>query len=289
MTKTIALLGHPVAHSLSPRFQQAALDALGVDARYEAWDVLPEDIPVALERLRGGEMLGANVTIPHKETVARLADRPDALVEWMGAANTLVNRDGLLHATNTDITGIQRSLAAEGVDVHGQRVVLLGAGGAARAVVIAMRRAGAAHLAIANRDQARAQAVASLGGDALPTTVLPFDATAPALLAAVVEASLIVNATPLGMAHSPGEHTSPLPPSAFRAGQAAFDLVYIPEETPFLRDARAAGAHPIGGLAMLIHQGAEAFRLWTGLEPPLDVMFEAARTALAERAQAERR
>jgi shikimate dehydrogenase len=112
MTKTIALLGHPVAHSLSPRFQQAALDAMGVDARYEAWDVLPEDVSVALERLRGGEMLGANVTIPHKETVARLADRPDALVEWMGAANTLVNCGGVLTATNTDITGIQRSLEA---------------------------------------------------------------------------------------------------------------------------------------------------------------------------------
>ncbi|MFA7297000.1 MAG: shikimate dehydrogenase [Dehalococcoidia bacterium] len=288
MTKTIALLGHPVAHSLSPRFQQAALDALGVDARYEAWDVLPEDVPVALERLRGGEMLGANVTIPHKETVARLADRPDALVEWMGAANTLVNHGGQLAATNTDITGIQRSLAAEGVDVRGRRVVLLGAGGAARAVVIAMRRAGAAHLAIANRDQARAQAVAALGGDELPTSVLPFDPTSQALLDAVAEASLVVNATPLGMAHGPDEHASPLPASAFRAGQAAFDLVYIPEETPFLRDARAAGAHPIGGLAMLIHQGAEAFRLWTGLEPPVDVMFEAARTALAERAQAER-
>lgn len=285
MTKTIALLGHPVAHSISPRFQQAALDALGVDAHYEAWDVLPEDIGVTLERLRGGDMLGANVTIPHKEAVARLADRPDALVEWMGAANTLVNRDGLLHATNTDITGIQRSLEDAGVEVRGKRVVLLGAGGAARAVVIAMRRAGAAHLAIANRDPERARAVASLGGDELATSVLPFDATAPDLLEAVATAGLVINATPLGMAHGPDEHATPLPSSAFRSGQAAFDLVYVPEDTPFLRAAAAAGATPIGGLAMLVHQGAESFRLWTGLEPPVDVMFEAAREALAERAR----
>ncbi len=286
MTDTIALLGHPVAHSISPRFQQAALDALGVDARYEAWDVLPADLPAAMERLRGGSMRGANVTIPHKESVVRMADRPDALVERMGAANTIVQRDGLLHATNTDVIGILRSLEAAGVDVSGKQVVLLGAGGAARAVVVAMRRAGAVHLVIANRTPERAQAIARLGGDELATSIVPLDADTPALLDAVRRAALVINATSLGMSHGPDEHATPLPASAFQPGQAAFDLVYVPERTPFLTAAEAAGAQAVGGLAMLVHQGAESFRLWTGLEPQVDVMFAAARQALREREQA---
>lgn len=285
MTQTIALLGHPIAHSISPRFQQAALNAMGVDARYEAWDVQPEDLSIALERLRSGDMLGCNVTIPHKEAVARLADRPDALVEWMGAANTLVRRDGLLHATNTDVTGINRALEDAGVNVRGKNVVLLGAGGAARAVVIAMRRAGAAHLAIANRTPERALAIGVLGGEELPTSIVPLDASAATLRDAVRDASLVINATSLGMLHGPDEDATPLPADAFHVGQAAFDLVYVPEDTPFLRAAASAGAQPVGGLAMLVHQGAEAFRLWTDMEPPVDVMFEAARAALAERAR----
>lgn len=284
MTSTIALLGHPVAHSISPRFQQAALDAAGVDARYEAWDVAPADLPIAVERLRGGSMLGANVTIPHKEAVARLVDRPDALVERMGAANTIVRRDGLLHATNTDVTGILHALADAGVEVRGRAVLLLGAGGAARAVVVAMRRAGAARLTVANRTLDRARALAALAGDALATEVVTLDAGDAGLRAAARAAAVVINATPLGMAHGPDPQATPLPGDCFARGQVAFDLVYVPERTPFLAAAEAAGAQPLGGLAMLVHQGAESFRLWTGREPPLEVMFAAAREALREAA-----
>lgn len=285
MTSTIALLGHPVAHSISPRFQQAALDAMGIDARYEAWDVEPADLPIALERLRGGSMLGANVTIPHKEAVVRLIDRPDAVVERMGAANTIVRRDGLLHATNTDIAGIQHALADAGVEVRDASVLLLGAGGAARAVVVAMRRAGAAHLTIANRTLDRARTVALLAGDELPADVVLLNDNDVGLHAAAEGATVIINATSLGMAHGPAPEVSPLPAECFVRGQVAFDLVYIPERTPFLAAAEAAGATAVGGLDMLVHQGAEAFRLWTGLEPPLQVMFDAARAALRERAE----
>ena len=285
MTDTIALLGHPVAHSISPRFQQAALDATGIDARYEAWDILPPDLPAAIERLRSRSVLGANVTIPHKEAVARMIERPDAMVERMGAANTIVRRDGLLHATNTDVLGVLRSLKEAGVVVAGADVVLLGAGGAARAVVVAMRRAGARHLAIANRTPERALAMASLGGDELTTSMVPLDAESAELRAAVDAATLVINATSLGMLHGPDETATPLPASVFHAGQVAFDLVYVPERTPFLAAAEAAGAQTVGGLAMLVHQGAESFRLWTGVEPPLDVMFSAAREALRERAR----
>ncbi|RLT44490.1 MAG: shikimate dehydrogenase [Chloroflexi bacterium] len=282
MTSTVALIGHPVSHSISPRFQQAAFDAAGIDARYEAWDVLPEDIGVTLERLRSGSMLGANVTIPHKETVARLVERPDALVEWMGAANTIVRRDGVLHATNTDVIGITRALEDAGVELRGQSVLLLGAGGAARAVVVALRRAGAARLWIANRTADRAHAIATLAGDDVSTSVVPLDAADPALEAAARAATVIVNSTSLGMRHGPGAEETPLPEELFAPGQAAFDLVYVPERTPFLAAAERAGARTIGGLSMLIHQGAEAFRLWTGVEPPIDVMFAAARAALRD-------
>ncbi|MYD65907.1 MAG: shikimate dehydrogenase, partial [Chloroflexi bacterium] len=156
MTSTIALLGHPVAHSISPPMQQAALDALGVDARYEAWDVAPGEVAAAVERLRGEGVLGANVTVPHKVELLRRADEVDALARQVGAVNTIVPRDGRLHGANTDVAGVLRTLADAGVDVAGAEVVLIGAGGAARAVVVAMRAEGAARLTIANRTPANA-------------------------------------------------------------------------------------------------------------------------------------
>lgn len=285
MTQRIALIGHPVAHSLSPAFQQAALDALGVDARYEAWDLLPEELPMAAERLRSAELLGANVTVPHKQAMLRLVDRPDALVERVGALNTIVRRDGLLHATNTDVSGVLSALEAAGASPRGLRVVLLGAGGAARAVVVAMRVAGATSMVVANRTPERAASLVELGGAAMPVVTCALDERDPALEAAMAAADLVVHSTTLGMTHGPDEHATPVPARLFHPGQVAFDLVYVPERTPFLAAAEAGGARPLGGLAMLVHQGAESFRLWTGYEPPLDVMFGAARAALAARAR----
>ena len=281
MTSTIALLGHPVAHSISPRFQQAALDAMGVDARYEAWDVAPADLPIAVERLRSAGLLGANVTVPHKVEVRRLVDRPDAIVERVGAVNTIVRRDGQLHATNTDVAGILRALEGAEVELGGQRVVLNGAGGAARAVVVAMRMAGASTLTVANRSRERAEALVTLGGDELSMAVCPLDEGDEAFREALARASVVIHSTTLGMRHGPDEGATPVPASLFHAGQVAFDLVYVPERTPFLAAAERARARTVGGLAMLVHQGAEGFRLWTGYEPPVDVMFAAARAALA--------
>ena len=282
MTATIALLGHPVAHSISPRFQQAALDALGIDARYEAWDTAPAALPAAVERLRSGDVLGANVTVPHKVAAMRLVDRPDPLVELVGAVNTIVRRDGALHATNTDVVGVLRALEDAGVDPAGRHVVLLGAGGAARAVVVAMRRGRAASLTVANRSLERARALAALGGADLAVEVCPLDPASEALQAALARAELVIHSTSLGMRHGPDERATPLPAESFHPGQVAFDLVYIPERTPFLAAAERGGARTVGGLAMLVHQGAEAFRLWTGQTAPVDVMFEAAREALRE-------
>jgi shikimate dehydrogenase len=286
VTATIALLGHPVAHSLSPRFQQAALDALGIDARYEAWDTPDADLRVAVERLRSGDMLGANVTVPHKVAVAGLVDRPDPLAALVGAVNTIVRRDGLLYATNTDVAGVLRAIEEAGVTVRGSNVLLLGAGGAARAVVVAMQQGGAASLTIANRTLEKARQLVAVAGADLAVQVCPLDSTSDAaseaLRGAMMRAELVIHSTSLGMRHGPDEQATPVPPEMFRAEQTAFDLVYAPERTPFLNAAERAGARTIGGLSMLVHQGAESFRLWTGEAPPLDVMFAAARTAAAE-------
>ena len=285
MTAVIALLGHPVAHSISPAMQQAALDALGVEARYEAWDVPPADLTAAVERLRAPGVLGANVTVPHKVELLRRVDAVDALAAQVGAVNTIVRRDGRLHGANTDVAGVLRVLADAAVDVAGLEVVLIGAGGAARAVLVAMRRGGAARVTIANRTPGRAEPLLSLGGPDLEVRACPLDPAAEALRAALSRARLVIHSTPLGMRHGPDEQATALPAELFEAGQAAFDLVYTPERTPFLRAAEAAGARPIGGLGMLVHQGAESLRLWTGLEPPVALMLAAAREALAARSE----
>lgn len=283
MTAAIALLGHPVAHSISPPMQQAALDALGVHARYEAWDVAPGEVGAAVERLRAEGVIGANVTVPHKVEMLRHADEVDALAAEVGAVNTIVPRDGRLLGANTDVAGVLRTLADAAVDVAGSQVVLIGAGGAARAVVVAMRAQGAARLTIANRTPAHAEALVSLGGDGMEVRTAPLDALTPELRGAMARARLVIHSTSLGMRHGPDESATPVPAGLFVAGQAALDLVYVPERTPFLRAAEAAGAQPIGGLGMLVYQGAESFRMWTGLEPPTEAMFAAARAALAAR------
>ncbi len=282
MTATIALIGHPVAHSISPALQQAALDALGVDARYEAWDVLPGELAPVVERLRSAAVLGANVTVPHKLEMLRLADRQDAIAERVGAANTIVRRGSELHATNTDVVGVLRALEDADVAIAGLEAVLIGAGGAARAVVAALRMGGARVVTVANRTSGRADELRPVAGEELELRSCPLDPSSEALRLAMTRAALVIHSTPLGMRHGPDEAATPLPAAFFVPGQAAFDLVYTPERTPFLQAAEAAGARPIGGLGMLVHQGAESFRLWTGLEPPLQVMFEAARAALED-------
>ena len=288
MASTIALIGHPVAHSISPPMQQAALIALGIDATYEAWDTPTLDLPIAIERLRSGSVLGANVTVPHKVEAMRLIDRHDAVAERVGAINTITNDGGRLIASNTDVAGVLRTLETAGVEVAGASVLLLGAGGAARAVVVALRQGGAAKVTIANRTPARARAVAALGGSDLPVATIALDVGGEqqreTLRAAAEGATIVVNATSVGMRHGPAPLDSPLPARLLHPGQVVFDLVYTPRQTALLTAAEAAGANPVEGLAMLVHQGAQSLRRWTGADPPLDVMFEAARRALDETA-----
>lgn len=274
----VVLLGDPVDHSLSPVLHGAAFRAAGIPARYLARRVRPDELPQAVAALRDPDVLGANVTIPHKEAVLPLLDALAQEARAIGAVNTIVRRaDGGLEGHNTDAEGFWVPLAAAGGP--GPRAVLFGAGGAARAVAYALLRRSRAplELALVARNSARAEALAAdLAPLAAPDRRLVVVAPKEAR-PYVRRASLLVNATPLGM-HPRPEGTPWSDPSDFGAHQLAYDLVYVPRRTRFLAEAAARGARTLDGLAMLLGQAAEAFRLWTGRPMPT----EAARMALEE-------
>ncbi len=297
MTRRAVLLAHPAGHSLSPVLHDAAFAELGIDARYEAWDVPPERLADAVARLRGDAFLGANVTVPHKRAVASHLDAVRPRAEAMGAVNLIVREGARLVGDNVDAVGLARSLAEAGVEPRGRPLVVIGAGGAARAAAWAGLEGGATSLAIHNRsagpattlahDVARAfpeaDVTVRVGGDDGPTAPDrdPWDAVAEADRAPVV-----VQATSLGMERdgAPDPRT-PVPPAAWAALAArhpdavAVDLVYRPRRTPFLRDAAAAGLATVDGLGMLLHQGAAAFEAWTGRTAPVHVMRAALEAA----------
>ncbi|MCC7365835.1 MAG: shikimate dehydrogenase [Dehalococcoidia bacterium] len=272
--KTAGIIGHPVAHSLSPVFQQAAFDYCGLDVRYERWDTPADVLATRVASLRWPESLGANVTIPHKEAVFLLLDELGGQSARVGAVNTIVNREGRLFGFNTDGPGFVAALKNEAVfDPAGRRVLLLGAGGAARGIAFALGEARAAEVAIWNRTPERA---ARLAGDVAATgaTVRATGSTDPAGF------DCIVNCTSVGMEGTGTEAASPCDFATAAPGALAVDIVYKPENTAFLAAAKAAGLPVLGGLPMLIYQGALAFELWTGVPAPVEVMFEAARRAL---------
>lgn len=277
-TRRAGIIGYPLGHSVSPAFQQAAFDHHGLDVRFEVWETPPDALREVVTGLRAPDALGASVTVPHKAAVIPLLDRLSEPARRVGAVNLIVNRDGLLEGHNTDTTGFLRALREDGAfDPAGKRVLLLGSGGAARAVAHILLDQGVATLTIANRTPERARQLATDLGDGAALSVVSLE---PSELAVDGGWHLIVNCTTLGMRHSDGEKRSPIPSASIPSGALVYDLVYNPQETPLLREAKRAGARTLGGLPMLIYQGAEAFQLWTGKEAPLTVMFQAARRAL---------
>ena len=283
------IIGWPIAHSISPRFQQAALDALDIAAQYRPYAVPPDAAAVAafVAGLRAPGVIGINVTVPHKEAVIPHLDEIDEWAAAAGAVNTIVHRDGNLTGHNTDGYGFLRALREEAAfDPAGKRALILGAGGSARGVVQALLHAGIGRLHIANRTIARAETLAQLAsGRGIPATPLPLspEPLSDNALAAVAAASdLIVNCTSLGMTHGPAASASPLPPSGIPAAALVYDLVYNPLQTPLLRAAQAAGAPTLGGIAMLVYQGTAAFELWHRRPAPVAAMLAAATAAMTE-------
>ncbi len=285
-TKICGIFGCPVEHTFSPALHNAAFTAAGLDYAYVPFEVSPRSLAAAVEAVRALGLAGVNVTIPHKEAVLPLLDGISGEAELTGAVNTIINRSGYLYGDNTDGKGYLRALKEAGFDPAGKTVLFLGAGGAARAVAVQLMLAGAGKLVFANRTAARASElsrfVAEKTGARVELVTWP-DRTGDKLPARVLaEADLVVQATSLGMSPNLGE-TVPLSFEAFRPGQVASDLVYNPVETLFLKKAVQAGAAAVSGLGMLLHQGALAFELWTGVPAPLEAMREALQKELANR------
>jgi len=280
MTSYVALIGYPLGHSVSPPMQQAAFDHYQLDLRYEAWETEPAQFGTIMERVRQPSTLGVNITIPYKETVLPMLDELDELADQIGAVNTIVNREGRLLGYNTDAEGFVQALRQlGGFEPAGKRAVLIGAGGAARAVSFALARAGVKSLALTDIVAERTQALfSSLKPLGVETHVIePEDKS---LKAALSNCDLVVNCTPVGMKHSLTEGQSPLKAELIPREALIYDVVYNPIETKLILDAKAVGARTLGGLGMLVYQGAKAFELWTGRDAPIDIMFEAARGAL---------
>lgn len=277
----LGVITGPAKQSTSPAFQQAAIDALGLELKYERWATEPDALTTRITGLRAPTVLGANVTIPHKEAVMPLLDELDPLVQRVGACNTIHNRGGRLFGYNTDVEGFLRALSEDGgFDARGRHAAVAGAGGAARAVVVALCEAGAASVAVLNRTPDRAQRlIDDLRPYAGRTALEALDASPESWAKVAGRAELLVNCTSLGSA-GPEEDRSAVPADVIRPEMLVYDLVYRPTETRLLREARSRGARTLGGLPMLIYQGAASFKIWTGKDAPTDVMMAAARKVL---------
>lgn len=276
-TRGLAVLGWPVRHSLSPVMHNAALAAQGLDLVYLALPVPPDRLLDVVGVLGTVGFVGANVTVPHKQAVMAACDQLTDEARLVGAVNTLHwggdGTDARLVGDNTDAVGLERALAE--ADVAAGPAVLLGTGGAARAAVVALARRGSAVTVVGRRPDAAAE-VAEVGTRA-GGTVASRGLDDPHLDALVHGATLVVNATPVGMGHE----SLPAPFMTLEAGQAAYDLIYAPPDTPFLQAAAAGGAAAHHGLSMLVHQAAVSYERWTGHPAPIDVMTDAAEAALA--------
>jgi len=264
----VGVIGDPIAHSLSPLLHNAAFDALGIDWVSVAFEVPAGAADAALVGMRALGIAGLSVTMPHKQQAFAAVDDVTEVARRLGVVNCVTRRDGVLVGDSTDGEGLLAALwRAQSFDPGTKRCLVIGAGGAARAVTLALADAGAAEVVVVNRTAARAEACAALAG---PVGRVGTGADVP-------DADLVVQSTSLGMAGlgAPSDEL-PVDPSAFRPGQVVVDLVYRPLETPLLRAAKTQGAVVVSGLGMLVHQAALALERWTGSAVPVEAMWAAA-------------
>lgn len=277
-TQPFAVLGHPIGHTLSPVMHNASFAALGLDAIYLAFDVKPERLMNVLPAMRSMGFGGVNLTIPHKEVAFRGLEKLDASARLLGAVNTVQFAEDGLIGHNTDGFGFLRALdEAFGRNTRGDAVFVLGSGGAGRAVALMAAQAGAREVTLADLDRARSERVGEEITAQFPGVAVKVVSTPVEQAGAARKADLVVQATPVGMKAT---DVSLLPPEAFRPDQRAFDLIYHVAETVFMKAARAGGAQASNGLGMLLHQGARAFHIWTGMEPAVPAMRQALEKAV---------
>ena len=277
MTKRVVLIGHPVAHSLSGAMQQAAFDALKIDARYELWDRPPIELADAVEELRGDEFLGANITIPHKERVVPQIDRSTEEAAATGAVNTITREGHRLIGHNTDVAGFDNALdTLVGRQKMPRQAVVLGAGGGARAVVYALIRASFQRVVVFNRHLHRAEAlVRHFGRSAAHMELRAMPWHESIIEAEVAKTKLLINATSIGLTTD----AAPVSRDVLSPELLVLDLIY--KQTRLLREAAELGCTTMDGELMLLHQGAASFSLWTGEAAPLELMADALAAARA--------
>ncbi len=277
MSGRLGLIGDPVVHSISPEIQQPALDALGIDAKYELWHTTSIDLENRISTLRLPGVMGANVTVPHKQAVIPFLDSLSETAERAGAVNTIVPMEGKLHGDNTDVYGLARSLKERGIQGSGLQAVVLGAGGAARASLLALEQLGAAGVTVVNRTARRAEELIGQFPQLDVRAMTVSDLIADTALSA---ASVLINATSIGWS----KDEMPIQSSVLDLLSGAclvFDLTY--RDTALLIEARKRNLQTLDGLPMLVLQGARALELWTGLEAPVDLMMERGMEARAAR------
>lgn len=277
-TKLTALLGSPVAHSISPLMHNEAFQRLGLDYVYLCFEVTEETLPEAVAGLRTCGIRGFNLTMPNKNKVVELLDELSPAAQMIGAVNTVVNDNGRLIGYNTDGVGYMQAARDAGHDLFGKTMTIMGAGGAATAICAQAALDGVKKIHIfarpTSRFWGRTQALAEkINVSTECEAVLHDNADAAALKNAAEESDLLLNATSVGMA--PNVDASIITdPSIFRKGLVVSDVIYNPQETLLLRQAREAGCETFNGMYMLLYQGAEAFRLWTGVDMPVDIIKE---------------
>jgi shikimate dehydrogenase len=291
MSRCIGLIGYPLKHSISPCFQQAALDYYKLDIRYEAWETDPAELREIVNKLRQPENVGANVTVPYKQKVLPLLDEIDDLASLIGAVNTVVSDGDKLLGFNTDAHGFVEGLVREGhFSPKGKKAVVLGAGGVARAVGFALVQENVASLAITDGVADRSTTLAGdlvsyvkramLNPNDWEPNISAFEWQELESARTLEGCDLIVHCTTIGMKDDPQEGQSPLKAEVIPRNVLVYDVVYNPWTTPLLGLARKAGANILGGLSMLVYQGAASFKLWINREAPVDIMFARAREVL---------
>lgn len=278
-TEAYCLIGDPISHSLSPTILNAAFKQLGLNCVYLAFRVLREDLEKAVKGIKALGFKGFNVTIPHKVEILKFLDELDETSKIIEAVNVVKRENELLKGYNTDGFGALRALEEAGVNVRGRSTLVLGAGGASRAICFTLAKE-AGKLVIANRTLDRAVKLASDIKFKLGVEVKPISLKYEDLKHEAVDADIIINATSVGM--YPHVDECPVDPNLIEEGKTVFDIVYKPLKTKLLREAEARGAKTINGLSMLVYVAACSFEIWTGLKPPVQVMFNAALKKIGE-------
>ena len=274
-TRICGIIGDPIEHTMSPVMHNAAFKNKGVDYVYLPFRVEKEELGKAIEGMRALNMRGLNITIPHKVAVIQFLDELDHLADKIGAVNTIVNDNGVLKGYNTDATGFLQALLERGIEPKGKSVVILGAGGASRAISFILAERGS-HLVILNRllELDWAKELANRISRIFTREVEALELNKENLSRVLGKADILINATSVGM--SPDINETPVTSALLRPNLVVYDIVYNPIKTRFQREAEVAGATTISGLDMLVWQGALAFEKWTGLKAPVELMKQEA-------------